>query len=226
MRKVNTILGLVALLCVIGFVAAAWSINSAAKASGVEKKVAACIAAIEEELHSLPASIQTSSNPYDYIKELKQTESLIALGHDALPFLEQHIDQSEGSGLTDYILADTAETIAKINLKNNQQSSWETGDAFSAQWKALLKNTPAKVNEITSLPRPDEEKIRSLVELGVPALPFIVEEIEAGRTGLLPALQILSGDGSLPAQDQISAEWIQEQKVKYEGLKKYVLGKG
>ena len=191
---------------------------------------------INQNLNSLAEQLQTevtnktelamSSNPYDYIKNSEEYANIVNLGTDAVPILEKKIDESEGSGLFDYIFSVAIEEITKVNLKEEESTAWDTGDKFSEKWKAKLKTLPEEVEKIANSELTEEEKITSLKKLGLPAVPFIIDQLEAGKTELFPAVQSLVPDSqtkSLKMTDIV--QWAKENKDKFDDLKEYVLSK-
>ncbi|QSF44092.1 hypothetical protein [Paenibacillus tianjinensis] len=172
--------------------------------------------------------LSLSGNPYDYIKDSEEYENIVKLGYKAIPVLEKKIDESEGSGLIDYIYAAAIEEIAKVDLKEDDPAPWDTGDTLSEKWKVKLKSIPEDVEKIASSEQTNDVKIRSLTKLGLPAVPFIIDQVEAGKTELFPAIQYLvsdSGELSKSISPVDSAQWTKENKAKFDDLKKYVLEK-
>lgn len=225
----NKILGILAFLIVVVVLISTVMLNNTVAKASVESQIRSNLAdiqrQIEDEIPNHPG-LAASSNPYDYIKHIKATDEIIKLGYPALPYIEEAIDQSEGSGLIDYILADTAERIARVHLKQNPQTYWENGNMFSVQWKKQLRNTPNEVKKIADSDIPDKDKITSLVQMGLPAVPFIIEEVEQGQSELLPAIQEVTGEANSKSADKDSStKWIGEMKIKYKDLRKYVLSK-
>jgi len=181
---------------------------------------------IEREIQSHPA-LAMSSNPYDYVEQLSGIDAMVRLGPSALPYIEQAIDESSGSGLMDYLLAVAAETISKVDLKRGPSALWNTGDSFTRQWRQHLRQTPQEVQKIASSGLSPDEKVRSLERLGVPAVPFIIEQVKEGNLELFPAIvTILSGDPTA-SPDRFSDEtkWIRENEKRFNDLKSYVLSK-
>ncbi|KTD85785.1 hypothetical protein [Paenibacillus etheri] len=191
---------------------------------------------IDQNLNGLAKQLQTevvnktdlsmSSNPYDYIKNSTEYSKIVNLGPDAIPILEKKIDESEGSGLFDYIFATAIEEISKVNLKEEQSTTWDTGNKFSEKWKVKLSTLPGEVEKIANSDLSGDEKITSLKKLGLPAVPFIIDQVEGGKTELFPVVQSLVPDSqaeSLAATDEV--QWAKENKDKFDDLKKYVLSK-
>lgn len=216
-------------LFVIGF-AITMLFNYSAKASTekqVESNLAKINANLQKEIENR-TPLSFSSNPYDYIKDSVEFQNIVNLGEDALPILEQKIDETPNSGLNDYILAIAAEKISKVDLKKKEESAWATGDEFSAKWKKHLKNIPAKVEQVVKSEKSSEEKIKELQDLGTPALPFIVEQIASGNENIAPAVNdLIKGNNSIKVgpSEKIDKKWAEENKSKFDDLKNYVKSK-
>ncbi|MNY32813.1 hypothetical protein D3C86_1670530 [compost metagenome] len=132
--------------------------------------------------------------------------------------------------MQEYITAIAIERIAKIDLKENVNSTWENGKAFSAKWNLHLKSIPSAVDAIlTDKQSNSDDKVKKIIKLGTPAIPFITDKIERGDESLFPALIALTkGDGNKTAADESISnkkEWVTEHKSQYSSLKKYVLQK-
>lgn len=181
---------------------------------------------IEREIQSHPA-LAMSSNPYDYAEQLSGVDAMVRLGPSALPYIEQAIDESSGSGLMDYLLAVAAETISKVDLKSRPGTLWDTGDSFKRQWRQQLRQTPQEVRKIAGSDLSPDEKVRSLERLGVPAVPFIIEQVKEGKQELFPAIiTILSGNpATSPGSFSDETKWIRENEKRFNDLKSYVLSK-
>lgn len=199
--------------------------------ASVEKQIDNNITLLTKQIQnegSNKTKLSLSSNPYDNIKDSEEYENIVKLGYKAIPVLEKKIDESEGSGLIDYIYAAAIEEIAKVDLKEDDPAPWDTGDKLSEKWKVKLKSIPEDVEKIASSEQTNNDKIRSLTKLGLPAVPFIIDQVEAGKTELFPAIQYLvadSGELSKPISSADSTQWTKENKAKFDDLKKYVLEK-
>ncbi|WP_340023408.1 hypothetical protein MHI24_31045 [Paenibacillus sp. FSL K6-1096] len=213
---------------VLGFIVSS-SLYAVRANASVEKK-------IDENLNVLATQLQAeidnktelamSSNPYDFIKNSEEYTNIVNIGPDAIPILEKKIDESEGSGLFDYIFAAAIEEISKVDLKEDQSTAWAYGDKFSEKWKIKLSTLPEQVKKIANSELSEDEKINSLTKLGLPAIPFIIDQVEAGKTELFPVVLSLVPDSqakSLTAIDEV--QWAKENKDKFDDLKKYVLSK-
>lgn len=203
------------------------SLHDSTDASSIENVIDTNIADIETNLENEPnngTKLALSSSPYDYIKAYKEYDNLVSLGNDALPYIEERIDASPGSGLVDYMLALAAEEIAKVDLKKSN-FQWSTGDSFSRRWKSHLKEIPAKTKQIAESNNSEAAKNEELKELGTPAIPFILDEIEKGHQELLPAAVELIGDNNKPETlTSLSGvqDWVWKEKLTFKKLKQYV----
>ena len=174
------------------------------------------------------SSAALSSNPYDYISGDEEFNGIVNLGNDALPVLQNKISQSPNNGLQEYIAAIAIERIAKVDLKKNESTAWETAKGFTDKWKKYLKNIPSSVDSIVmDNQKNTDEKVKELVELGTPAIPFIAEKIEAGDEQLFPVLiELTKGNGNKIVADASitnKKEWVTQNKSTFNDLKQYVL---
>lgn len=219
-------LAIAALFCLSFIITFAFN-NQFASAS-IVKQIDASMAVIQEKLNKeveLKSELAMSSNPYDYIKDNKEFESIVALGNDALPVLQNKIEQSPNDGLQEYILAIAMEKISKTNLKSDSSTEWNSAKLFGEKWKKFLKEIPSKVNEISESSKESNDKINELLKLGTPAIPFIADKVEEGKEDLLPALEELTKDDKelkLEGDASSKKELISKNKEKFEKLKKYV----
>ena len=97
------------------------------------------------------------------------------MGISVIPELVSSLDESDESGLEEYIYALAIEDITDIDLKGNNQP-WKDGQEFKREYKAFVRNAEDHINyiienkELTA-----EEKVTELEEFGVYALPYIEE---------------------------------------------------
>lgn len=204
---------------------------SASIAEQVDSNMLAIQNKIDKEVE-LRTEFAMSSNPYDYIKDNQDFESIVALGNDALPVIQSKIAQSPNDGLQEYILAIAIEEITKTNLKNDPSTEWISAKDFEGNWKGFLREIPSKVDEISKSSEASSHKVDELLELGTPAIPFIIDKVEEGNKDLLPALQALIVDGgnitensflSEEASSLNTEESLSKAKEKYKNLREYVL---
>lgn len=185
---------------------------------------------VDDRLASIAAKMNkefnTSSNPYDYIKGNADFDSIVALGNDALPALHTRLSTNETNGLQAYFLAIAIERIAKVDLKKKESTHWGTPQDFDEKWKNYLKSIPASVDTIAS----DKQlmpylQVNQLIELGTPALPFILEKVELGGEHLFPAIITLTQDTKIAATENISKKqkWAAKNNATLIQLKQYVL---
>lgn len=206
---------------VIGFVAISFSdlgSNSAnaSISSEIDKNMNALMKSIEEAKVNNP-KLAMSSNPYKYIEDNIYFDNIVALGNKALPFLVQKIKSSEDNGLAEYILAIATEKIAKLDLKKNN-FGWEEAKGFTEKWDSHLAEVPSAVKEIAHSTNPTAEKIRKLTELGTPAIPYILDTIEAGNPKLFPA--VLELDDTLASSNIVDPiQWSKQNNERYTELR-------
>ncbi|KRE59581.1 hypothetical protein [Paenibacillus sp. Soil750] len=228
MKKIITFLSLFA----CSFLFVSFLMNNK-NVSAAEKQINESFAAISEQINkeiSLQSNLSFSSNPYDYIKQNADFDNIIKLGNDALPYLDKKLANSKQNGLQEYITAIAIERIAKLDLKENENTAWENGKGFSAKWNLHLKSIPSSVDAIlTDKQLNSDDKVKKIIKLGTPAIPFIADKIERGDESLFPALIALTkDDGNKPVADETISnkkEWVTAHKSQYNNLKEYVLQK-
>lgn len=81
---------------------------------------------IDQKLESIVAnsSVAASSNPYDYIKDNKDYEYIIAQGDRALQYLLQRFKETSENGLKEYIMA---MACSEILGENQENKTWSSG---------------------------------------------------------------------------------------------------
>jgi hypothetical protein len=203
-------------------------VNKSVNAS-IEKQIDNNFASITEKINNkaaLKTQYATSSNPYDYIKENADFENIVNLGNDALPALQNKLSKSKNSGLQEYIMAIAIERIAKVDLKKEESTLWATAEEFNVQWKIHLKSIPTSVETIVSDDKlMPADKVKQLVELGTPAVPFILEKIESGNEQIYPAIITLTQNTKIAATESVTnkTEWAANNKSAFSNLKQYVM---
>jgi hypothetical protein len=162
-----------------------------------------------------------SSNPYDYIDN-EYFRNIVNLGPKALIPIGNKIKKSERSGLKEYILALAAEKIAKVDLKG-ETYNWVNGKEWVREWERHLRNIPDDIARIDSFPKPPDVKIKALIQLGVPAIPYIMDKVEEGKVEYVPALEVLLiGNQDVSFKKEAVkdySKWIKENKAKFEDLR-------
>jgi len=149
-------------------------------------------------------ALLSSSNPYAYTS-LPAYQKIVAQGVSALPDIRAAIKLSDHNGLGEYLLAIAAGEIAGNDLKQND-GGWATAKEWERSWGSYLQAMPKTVDEIVHSGRSEQDRVAALVELGAPAIPFILDAVEAGAFELLPAVEQLIdrlGLGGRPAPDAI-----------------------
>jgi len=143
-----------------------------------------------------------------------------------LPGLHDKLAASGGNGLYEYIAAIAIERIAKVGGNSSELERWDTAQQFLVKWDTHLRLIPSEVETISNDPRlQPEEQIRKLVELGTPALPFILDQIASGREQLVPAVLELTKDIPPPAAENNAdiKAWATRHKNNLTSLQQYVL---
>lgn len=169
--------------------------------------------------------LASSSNPYDYIKDNSEFNNLVDIGPDALSVIKKRVDESSENGLKEYILAIAAEKIAKVDLKGDN-FGWATAKEWSGKWNTHLKNLSTNFKSINKSDKSSEAKNAEIIELGTPALPFIIDEVEQGNNELIPALQKLTEGNGKISFDINSVkdykEWAKANKENVQNLRELV----
>lgn len=195
----------------------------------VNRDIRAVDQEIDKNLENIVTTSGVSSNPYDYIKDNKAFENIVTLGNEALPALHNKLSKSENYGLKEYFLAIAIEKIAGVDLKKNQSTFWDSPQVFIQQWSRYLAAIPSLVDKISSdASLPQDEKVKQLIVLGTPAVPFILDKIELGDEGLFSALIVLTKNSNTAAKADIldKKEWVSKNKDRFEELRRYVLENG
>lgn len=157
-------------------------------ANAVEKQLDSESEQLKQDIQKLAdtkSPVSLSSNPYDYIKDNESFQNIVKLGNEALPIIQAKIEASENDGLLEYMLAIAAEEISGAELhsaldgKYNYSSAKEWAsewDLFKEDAKKNIKNIRKEKNQSTR-----DQKIK---ELGVVAIPYLVDEYNNGDTSL------------------------------------------
>ena len=184
---------------------------------------------IDDAMREVDASPPTQeSNPIRIADSSPALDRVIALGTPALPELISQIENSSHSGLREYLLAICVKRIIKANVSGPPGTDyyWYTGKGFPAVWKTYLARVPETVSSIAKSNAPTEEKNARLVELGTPAIPFILDEVERGRGDLSPAAQTLMEGtvemGGTSPKGPGTAEWAKQNKPRFTELRDLV----
>ncbi|MBA2942446.1 hypothetical protein HZF08_29660 [Paenibacillus sp. CGMCC 1.16610] len=181
---------------------------------------------IDHNLNNISIGPGVSSNPYDYITDNEAFENIVSLGSEALPALHNKLSMSDENGLKEYYLAVAIEQIAGVDLKQSQSTFWDTPNGFIQMWSRYLETIPSHVDEISKDANlSQEERVKQLIKLGTPAVPFILDEIELGDEGLLSAFNVLTRNSAATADILDKKAWASENKDQFAELKRYVLEK-
>jgi hypothetical protein len=185
----------------------------------IDNRLAAIESSIDEGIKKDP-KLGLSSNPYDYIRNDENFNAIVALKSDALPALQAKLSKSTENALPEYIMAIAIERISKTDLKKSPTDYWASGKDFTVKWNKHLKSIPTVVDNISKSNKENSDKVKELIELGTPAIPFISDKVEEGKEDLYPALAKL-----LDSNEEITnkKEWVSKNKSKFKDLKDYVL---
>lgn len=180
---------------------------------------------IDDRLSAIMRNPTPDSNPYAFVRNSKDYDNLVGLGSAALPVIERKIVESEDSGLREYLLAIAAEDIAKVDLKGDDYR-WSKGKEWPREWRKHLKSVPARVKRIVASGESNAVKVEEIIELGTPAIPFVLDEIEQGNTVIIPALdELLKGNKKVtfkPKEIKEPKQWVKANKAKFEDLRAMV----
>ena len=193
----------------------------------LDRQIKGGIIVLQDKLELSLSDIKkaASSNPYDYIKNNPAYDSIVNKGPGVLPELREKIANSPQNGLSEYVLAIAAEEIAKVDLKGSD-FGWANAKEWVSAWDKYLETLPQKVKQISDSTATVEVKINDLEKLGVPAIPYIMDEVQKGRNELVPALDKLLRDNGLVDynRDWTSDvdKWIKDNRAGFDGLRKMV----
>lgn len=189
----------------------------AAISSDIDNNMIMLMESINKTIMTNP-KVAISSNPYKYIENDIHFDNIVLLGNKALPVLVQKIKHSDQNGLAEYILAIATEKIAKVNLKKD---NWEWRDAkgFVDSWDTHLAKIPHAVNEISGSTKAAAEKINELTDLGTPAIPYILDEIEKGNIDVIPAIEALTDNQLEIGNDVDPVQWAKMNKDSFAELR-------
>lgn len=167
-----------------------------------------------------------SSNPYKYTENNQVFDRIVGYGYEALPLIEKEMTKGDTYGLEKDILAIAAERIAKVDLKQSPYR-WSHAEEFVRAWRLHLQAVPSEVERLAASEQSRDEKIKSLVKLGAPAIPYILEQVDQGHTDMAPALRQLipeSAAAGLRAEGDAAAykQWAQEHQEQVELLRSLV----
>ena len=105
-------------------------------------------------------------------------------------------------------------------------STWQTAKEFVGKWKTFLKEIPSNFNKISISQDTADNKIKKIIELGTPAIPFIADEITLGKVELFPAIvELLKGNKVITIDNDISDKkaWVKLHKAEFENLRQLVM---
>lgn len=82
----------------------------------------------------MEVSEETSSNPYDYIKN-DYYKNIVDLGANAVSVLEKMYNNGKLTGLNAYLSALAIQDITKCNLYDEYELDWSTAEEFYTLWQ-------------------------------------------------------------------------------------------
>lgn|GEM_PF-1722321 len=160
-----------------------------------------------------------SSNPNDYMNT-SAFGRMTRLSADYLPYIVERMEQDQS--LTAFVLTKVATEISRS--KEVAAFQFETPGGFVKQWKKLEQSIPARYaairDEAAAGDGSSPEAIQAAVELGVLAVPYIIEDIESGHVGLAPAISQLLPEENPPVGSSAKAwkKWAKGAGMKYAAL--------
>jgi hypothetical protein len=163
----------------IAFVAGViYSANASEKDIHQTASIAAIAESTAKVLDANPR-ISSSSNPYDYVKDNKAFDEIVALGPKALPVLYQEIKLSPDDGLNEYLLAIAAEKILQVDMKTvfgggiPGKYSWSDAKGWLEAFSLYVDDLDRNIQTIETSSMSENEKLEQLKSLGILALPYI-----------------------------------------------------
>lgn len=136
---------------------------------------------IDEQIERNP-NLAFSSNPYDYIKNNEYYNNIVNMGIDALPILEEKLQNSNTNGLEDYIMAIAIEEITNCNLKNDSNTTWASAKEFDAKWESFVQAAPDEIDTVLNSSYSTETKKKELEKYGKLAIPYINNYLKETNT--------------------------------------------
>lgn len=151
--------------------------------------------------------------------------AIVDLGPEYLPIIIDKINQGQGSD--EFRLTYAAYLISKVDCSEGVYSVSD----WRKKWNEHLKAIPGKIEEIKTKvnknggSKMSETDINEIDELGIPAVPYLIEEIEKGNDFMIEPLKlIMKDDKTLPSKDDVSKlkVWTKENKSKFKKIKDMV----
>lgn len=221
-KKILSTIIAITLLVGIGVTTSVLRVDAATNV--IDKNINKIMEAIDKMPVTNPG-LASSSNPYDYMKNNTEFDNIVNIGSKALPILKKKVDESSENGLREYILAATAEKIAKVNLKG-ESFGWANGKEWSIEWDNHLKSLPGNFKKIVDSSNDLAWKNSEIIKLGTPAIPLILDNIEKGDTSTIPALEKLLEGNATVKFDKGSIndykEWAKTNKANFEDLRNLI----
>lgn len=186
----------------------------------IDKNINNCMNVIEDLIKEKP-EIALSSNPYDYINLIKDTDEynkLIQLDISALDDILLKINDSEINGLKEYILADIAINISKVDT-NKEDMQFSNAKDFVQKLNTKKQLLSTQFEEIMNSNKTSEEKLDLLKEYGCYSIPYILNYLENNDDSKNSYLFNYVDSFSNTDYDKLSKEkWININKSKFDEL--------
>lgn len=199
-----------------------YEVNANTIDATINRNIKGLIQKLEDDTLSNP-QLSSSSNPYDYINN-EYYDNIIKLGPKALPFLKEKVQISNQDGLIEHIMGIAAEEIAKVDLKSKY--GWYSGKGWANKWSLHLKSVKKEISLIIDTEKNQEKKNEKLIKLGIPAIPYIIDEIEKGNVEIIPSLESLLSDNKevTLTKDQVKdiKDWIKINRDSFKYIRTMV----
>lgn len=139
----------------------------------------------------------SSSNPYDYITDNKYYNEIVLLGIEVLPYLKETLNDASNYGLDEYICAIAIEDIVSIDLKGKGKKPWATAREFNVTFNSFVNGLERSVTEIVSSNIKNDDKVDELYELGILAIPYLLEAGQKGHNECMIVVESILQDNQL-----------------------------
>ena len=155
-------------------------------------------------------------------------EELVEMGPAAVPFLIEKMEKREDANLFPRQFS----AVAKITRKRFPTSEYSSaaragtmGDLFVRWWKVERKQTPARFATLSQewercLKEGDRDRAQEasdqIRDMGVDALPLVIEKIKGGEQRFVPLVAQIMGEpvgGDVPTPDSVLQWWAANEKL-------------
>ena len=111
--------------------------------------------------------LKFSSNPYDFTVSNEYYDKIVSAGFNALIPLVTELQNSDVSGLREYIICIAIEEITNSDMKQFEQYQWSNAGNFQPALKTYVQNIDKEVRTILDSPVKDmQEKASDIQKLG------------------------------------------------------------